>query len=56
MISTGRRDGMQTLETGINALVAAGVVGYEEAVLHTAYPEDIKRPDAPGGPRTPPRT
>ncbi|MFE5771656.1 type IV pilus twitching motility protein PilT [Streptomyces sp. NPDC056485] len=49
MISTGHRDGMQTLETGINALVAAGTVGYEEAVLHTAHPEEIRRPHAPAG-------
>lgn len=47
MIATGRREGMQTLESSINALVAAGTVTYEEAVLHTAYPEDIKRPHVP---------
>ncbi|MFF0215340.1 type IV pilus twitching motility protein PilT [Streptomyces vinaceus] len=44
MIATGLRDGMQTLESSINALVAAGTVTYEEAVLHTAHPEDIQRP------------
>ncbi|MFB7053490.1 type IV pilus twitching motility protein PilT [Streptomyces vinaceus] len=44
MISTGLRDGMQTLESSINALVAAGTITYEEAVLHTAHPEDIQRP------------
>ncbi|MFF3648339.1 type IV pilus twitching motility protein PilT [Streptomyces sp. NPDC002181] len=49
MISTGHRDGMQTLETGINALVAAGTVTYEEALLHTAHPEEIRRPHAPAG-------
>ncbi|MFD9723049.1 hypothetical protein [Streptomyces sp. NPDC059072] len=38
---------MQTLETGINALVAAGTIAYEEAVRHTAHPEDIKRPFVP---------
>lgn len=47
MISTGHRDGMRTLETGINALVAAGTITYEEAVLHTAHPEDIQRPYVP---------
>ncbi|WP_239146910.1 type IV pilus twitching motility protein PilT [Streptomyces sp. SID10815] len=49
MISTGHRDGMRTLETSINALVAAGAITYEEAVLHTAHPEDIQRPHAPVG-------
>ncbi|MGW4271963.1 type IV pilus twitching motility protein PilT [Streptomyces seoulensis] len=49
MISTGHRDGMQTLETSINALVAARAIAYEEAVLHTAHPEDIQRPHVPVG-------
>ncbi|MGW5398758.1 type IV pilus twitching motility protein PilT [Streptomyces sp. NPDC003952] len=49
VIATGRRDGMQTLETGINALVAAGTITYEEAVRCTAYPEDIRRPTTAGG-------
>jgi twitching motility protein PilT len=43
-IITGQRDGMQTLETSLNALVAAGVVDYDEAVLRAAYPRDIARP------------
>ncbi|MFE2855697.1 type IV pilus twitching motility protein PilT [Streptomyces lavendulae] len=47
MVSTGHRDGMQTLESSINGLVAAGTVAYEEAVLHTAHPEDVKRPQVP---------
>ncbi|MFF8507703.1 hypothetical protein ACF064_06390 [Streptomyces sp. NPDC015492] len=49
MIATGHRDGMQTLEAGINALVTAGAVAYEEAVLCTAHPEDIQRPSVPAG-------
>ncbi|MFD3808175.1 hypothetical protein ACFWTC_32345 [Streptomyces sp. NPDC058619] len=49
MIATGHRDGMQTLETSINALVKAGTVTYEQAVRCTAYPEDIHRPHAPAG-------
>ncbi|MEV6046718.1 type IV pilus twitching motility protein PilT [Streptomyces xanthochromogenes] len=49
MIATGHRDGMQTLETNINALVAAGTIAYEEAVLCTAHPEDIQRPHVPVG-------
>ncbi|QES53443.1 type IV pili twitching motility protein PilT [Streptomyces venezuelae] len=47
MISTGHRDGMHTLEAGINALLAAGAITYEEAVRHTAHPEDIQRPGIP---------
>ncbi|MFD9380130.1 hypothetical protein ACFWBH_32240 [Streptomyces sp. NPDC059999] len=43
IISIGHRDGMQTLEAGINALVAAGIITHEEAVQHAAYPEDIRR-------------
>ncbi|MCX5384162.1 type IV pilus twitching motility protein PilT [Streptomyces sp. NBC_00083] len=46
MISTGHREGMQTLEASINAHLAAGTIAYEEAVLHTAHPEDIQRPHA----------
>ncbi|MFD4372354.1 type IV pilus twitching motility protein PilT [Streptomyces sp. NPDC058486] len=49
MVATGHRDGMQTLEAGINALVAAGAITYEKAVLATAYPEDIQRPYVPVG-------
>ncbi|MEU9701595.1 type IV pilus twitching motility protein PilT [Streptomyces sp. NPDC047981] len=47
MIATGHRDGMQTLETSINAHVAAGTITHGQAVLHTAHPEDIHRPYAP---------
>ncbi|MFF5781546.1 hypothetical protein ACFY7Y_32060 [Streptomyces virginiae] len=49
MIATGHRDGMRTLEAGIDALVTAGTVAYEEAVLHTAHPEDVQRPRVPVG-------
>ncbi|CAM5647702.1 Twitching mobility protein [Streptomyces avidinii] len=49
MISTGHRDGMQTLETSINALVATGTVTHEEAVLHTSYPDEIQHPRLPSG-------
>ncbi|MFD9611715.1 type IV pilus twitching motility protein PilT [Streptomyces sp. NPDC059083] len=53
MVATGQRDGMQTLETGINALLSTGIISYEEALRHTAHPEDIRppavRPPAPTG-------
>ncbi|MFF0383522.1 type IV pilus twitching motility protein PilT [Streptomyces sp. NPDC004286] len=50
MISTGHREGMQTLETSLNTLVTTGTVSYEQAVRHTAHPEDIRRPYVPVGP------
>ncbi|MFI7357938.1 hypothetical protein ACIBTP_28955 [Streptomyces avidinii] len=43
MVATGHREGMQTLGNSINALVAAGTIAYEEAVPHTAHPEDSGR-------------
>jgi twitching motility protein PilT len=42
-IVTGQRDGMQTLETSLNALVRAGAVSYDEAVTRSLYPKDIER-------------
>ncbi|MGP3683295.1 type IV pilus twitching motility protein PilT [Streptomyces sp. IBSNAI002] len=47
MIATGHRDGMRTLETSINGLIATGAITYEDAVRHTAHPEDIQRPHIP---------
>ncbi|MER5867078.1 type IV pilus twitching motility protein PilT [Kitasatospora sp. NPDC002040] len=49
VISTGHRDGMHTLEAGLNSLVASGTVAYEEAVRHSSHPEEIQRPHAPAG-------
>ena len=43
-VSTGQREGMQTLEAHLSELVARGVVSYDEAVLWTVHPEDVKRP------------
>ncbi|MFG3094529.1 hypothetical protein [Streptomyces sp. NPDC048202] len=50
MISTGHREGMQTLEASLNTLVTTDTVTYEQAVRHTAHPEDIRRPHVPVGP------
>ncbi len=44
LVSTGQRTGMQTLEASLSNLVAMGVVAYEEAVLWTVHPEEVKRP------------
>ena len=40
-ITTGAKDGMQTLEASLSQLVAAGIVDYDEAVTHTLYPKEI---------------
>jgi twitching motility protein PilT len=40
-ILTGQRDGMQTLEMSLSALVKDGVVSHDEAVSRSVYPKDI---------------
>ncbi len=44
LVATGQRDGMQTLEACLSNLVASGLVAYEEAVLLTLHPGEVKRP------------
>ena len=44
LVATGQRGGMQTLESALSELVAAGRVAYEEAVLWTLHPGEVKRP------------
>jgi twitching motility protein PilT len=39
-----RAEGMQTLESGLNDLVVAGIVSYEEALSSALHPEEIHRP------------
>lgn len=41
MIATGQKDGMMILEQSLGALVAAGIVTYEDAVAASVYPEEI---------------
>jgi twitching motility protein PilT len=43
VMHSSRAQGMQTLETGLNDLVAAGVVSYDEAVARALHPKEIKR-------------
>jgi twitching motility protein PilT len=43
-IATGRDDGMQTLETSLNQLIASGVVSYESALEVSVYPDELERP------------
>lgn len=41
---TGQRDGMITFETSLNALIRAGIVTYEDAVVRSLHPADLERP------------
>ena len=40
-ILTGQRDGMQTLEMSLTALVKAGLVSHEEAVARSQFPREV---------------
>lgn len=42
MITTGQKDGMQTLEMSLSDLVSSGVVTFEEAAARSLYPQEIK--------------
>jgi twitching motility protein PilT len=44
VIMTGQRDGMQTLESSLSALVEAGMVHREVAQFHSLYPHEIAAP------------
>ena len=44
VIVTGKRDGMQTLEESLSALVADGLVSWDEAVSRSQYPAEVRRP------------
>jgi twitching motility protein PilT len=49
-VVTGQREGMMTFEHSLNALVAAGLVSYEDAVARSLYPRDVApRMLAPAG-------
>jgi twitching motility protein PilT len=43
-VATGVREGMCTLESSLSALVADGVVTYEDAVARSLYAKEIKPP------------
>ena len=42
VVATGMRDGMQTLESSLNGLVAAGVVAYDDAAVRSVHPEELQ--------------
>ena len=44
VIATGMKDGMKTLESSLSELVAAGLITYEEAVVHSLFPKEIRQP------------
>jgi twitching motility protein PilT len=44
VMHTSRAEGMQTLENGLNDLVVAGIVSYEEAFSTALHPQEIHRP------------
>ena len=43
VITTGQREGMQTLEMALQAHVSQGKVTYEQAVAHSLFPNEIRR-------------
>jgi twitching motility protein PilT len=42
VLATGQREGMQTLEMSLSDLVRRGVVRYEDAVAHSAFPDELR--------------
>ena len=43
LVSTGRRDGMQTIEQSLSHLVQEGAVDYASAIAVSLYPNDVLR-------------
>jgi twitching motility protein PilT len=44
VVATSSAEGMRTMESSLNTLVADGVVTYQEAIALTQYPKEIKDP------------
>ena len=44
VLSASRAEGMCTLETWLNHLVANGVITYEDAISRSSHPKEIKPP------------
>jgi twitching motility protein PilT len=47
MVQTGGKEGMQTLEAGLNDLVKRGLITYEMAVSKANYPKQIEVVESP---------
>jgi twitching motility protein PilT len=43
VVSTSTKDGMQTIETSLSALVDQGLVEYDQAVSRSLYPNEVRR-------------
>ena len=54
LIATGQKDGMMVMEQSLAALVAGGIITYEDAMAASVHPEEIaglrRQPDRPGQP------
>jgi twitching motility protein PilT len=48
VMHTHLRDGMQTMEVSLNALIAQGVITYEEALARSLHPKELMRPETLG--------
>ena len=46
VVATNVREGMQTMEIALNSLIEQGLITYEDAVVRSMYPKEI-RPPAP---------
>ena len=46
VLTTGRKDGMQTLEMSLADLVARGVITDQDALARSTYPGELRRPAA----------
>ncbi|MGZ8762067.1 MAG: type IV pilus twitching motility protein PilT, partial [Acidimicrobiia bacterium] len=44
VVASGMKDGMKTLESSLSELVAAGLITYDEAVVHSLFPKEIRQP------------
>jgi twitching motility protein PilT len=50
VLAAGRAEGMCTLETWLNHLIANGLVTYEDAVSRSSHPKELRPPaGAPQG-------
>jgi twitching motility protein PilT len=47
MLSSGRAEGMCTLETWLNHLVTNGLITYEDAIARSSHPKEIVVPSGP---------
>ena len=44
LVSTGQQEGMQTLESALSVLVAAGTIAYDDALAFSSYPAEVAKP------------